>query len=112
MPEINKAGYTAATLAITSNQAAPDCEVRGAWLNPHAFRDNTARLTTMQKVKAANINTLFVLAPPIGNSRGWSTASSFSLLLQDALAADISVHLWVANRLRAFRGRRLLNNPC
>jgi hypothetical protein len=45
--------------------AAATCETRGVWLNPYAFENDAVRSTTLQNVRRANLNTLFVLVPPI-----------------------------------------------
>ncbi len=76
------------------------CEVRGTWLNPYAFSSPTQLELTMSKLIAGHFNTVFVLAPPIGEFNGWSDPDAFAELVAQAHAAGISVHIWVAAMYR------------
>jgi hypothetical protein len=85
--------------AEPARRSAP-CEVRGTWLNPYAFDTPTRLEETLNKIQAANLNTIFVLAPPIGEFNGWSDPDAFAELVAQAHAAGISVHIWVAAMYR------------
>jgi len=75
-------------------------EVRGAWLNLSAFDTAERRSTTLQTVTNANLNTIFVLAPPIGSNNGWSDPDDFSALVNEANDLGLSVHAWILNMWR------------
>jgi uncharacterized lipoprotein YddW (UPF0748 family) len=80
------------------------CEVRGVWLNTPAFNSESRREDTLNKICRANLNTLFILAPPVRDNQGWSTHESFSALLEEAKSQGMSVHAWIANRYRTSGG--------
>jgi len=81
-------------------QASNGCETRGVWLNPSAFKDKTTRKNTLERIKKANINTIFVLSPPVEENKGHSTPESFSALLNEAKNAGLSAHGWITGLYR------------
>jgi hypothetical protein len=84
---------------------ATGCETRGAWLNSSAFNTAASRAATLDTVERANLNTVFAIAPPISDNRGWSTPEAFKALVEDANARGLSVHAWVCNLWRSLPGR-------
>lgn len=72
------------------------CEVRGVWLNPPAFDTPAVRAETLSKITSGNINTAFLLAPPVGAFRGWSDPEDFEVMLSALDAVGVSTHIWVA----------------
>ena len=75
-------------------------EVRGVWLNPDAFNSPSARSSTLGKIASANLNTVFLAAPPINGNYGWSDPAAFQICLDDARLQGLAVHGWIANHSR------------
>lgn len=82
------------------DEEAQPCELRGTWLNPAAFSDDAIMFETLEKASRANLNTLFVATPPIGENHGWSEPERFAKLLEAAQSMDFSIHIWIANLRR------------
>jgi cysteine-rich repeat protein len=109
------AALLAAILALCFASTAAADEVRGAWINPWTFTD-AIRDQTLQKVRDANLNTLFVAVPPVGENQGWEEenwvlnadpAADFTAFVNAALADGFAVHGWIPNLHR--RGSRTSN---
>ncbi|MBD3406134.1 MAG: hypothetical protein GF411_08420 [Candidatus Lokiarchaeota archaeon] len=82
------------------NFANQTIETRAVWLNDYAFNSDNIRNDTINKIRTANLNTVFLIAPPIGGNKGWSDPNDFAVML-DVLSADgLSVHAWIANLYR------------
>lgn len=97
--------HTLGTLNPIAAQSEASCETRAVWLNTYAFKTEAARLNTLQTAQRANLNTLFVLVPPVYDSRGvyhngWANRDAFTKLLQAAKQRGFRVHGWVANYYR------------
>ncbi|MBD3255896.1 MAG: hypothetical protein GF383_12440 [Candidatus Lokiarchaeota archaeon] len=75
-------------------------EMRAVWLNDYAFATHQKRLETIQKIEDANLNTVFLIAPPIGENKGWSDVDDFNSMLSLAKTKGLSVHAWVCNMYR------------
>ncbi len=95
-----KAPVNSSAIPAKPARSTSHCEVRGTWLNPYAFGTPTRLEATLDKIQAANLNTIFVLAPPIGDFNGWSDPDAFEALVTQADALGISVHIWVAAMYR------------
>ena len=100
-------GFALVTLAVfshrTSEGTLPErsrCEVRGVWLNAQAFSSEQGRQDTLKKIDGANLNTLFLLAPPVQGYPGWSTQEAFSAMLKESESRGLSVHGWIPNGFR------------
>lgn len=81
-------------------KACNQIETRGVWLNDYAFNSAQRRVETLEKIESANLNTIFLIAPPIAGNNGWSEAEDFVPMLSNATAKGLSVHAWVANMYR------------
>lgn len=88
----NQSTISRATLDPNAN-----CETRAVWLNNTAFNSAALRTSLITKLKAANINTLFIATPPIGSNSGWSNANDFKALLSDPYIQTLSLHVWTYN---------------
>lgn len=99
LPLIAVSGHPKSTLPLAA-MAGGNCEVRGVWLNPPAFNTPTTRAETLAKINAGHINTVFMLAPPIAEFKGWSDPDAFSAMIADLKDVGVSVHIWVANLYR------------
>ncbi len=75
-------------------------ETRAVWLNDYAFNSIAARNATISKMQAANLNTVFLIAPPIEDNKGWSGKDDFAITLDALNKVGVSVHVWVANLYR------------
>jgi len=84
--------------------AQTEAEVRGAWLNPTAFNSPERRQATLEKILAANLNTVFLAAYPLTNeygwNHGWSNETDFKAMLSMLREKGISVHVWLCNMYR------------
>jgi hypothetical protein len=88
------------TIRNTSPELELQREIRGAWINPPAFRTESKRTETLDKVLRGGLNTLFVIAPPIGENEGWSEPDDFASFISGAKSEGLTVHGWVANKYR------------
>ncbi len=79
------------------------CFIRANWIRPPSFDTAQSRLTTLQKLKLAKLNTVFLAAPQTGLGYGWSNEASFAQFLGELRAENFSVHLWVQNKMRGAR---------
>jgi hypothetical protein len=70
-------------------------EVRGAWIRENSITSAEQRKAVLDTVKQANLNTIFLVVPPIGKNKGWSKPGDFQAFLTDAKAAGMSVHGWL-----------------
>jgi len=87
----------------TSEGALPDrsrCEVRGVWLNAQAFASKQRSQDILKKIVRANLNTIFLLAPPVQGYPGWSTEETFSAMLKEGVSRGFSVHGWIPSGFR------------
>jgi len=75
-------------------------ELRGVWLNPPAFATPEAREETLKKIHKANLNTLFVRAPQVGNNHGAGDPEAFAGLLREARRHGLAMHGWLCNHWR------------
>lgn len=96
-----KASYFTTAPAKIADATNLACEVRGTWINPYAFENDANRAETLQKIQEANLNTIFLATPPVGDNWGRSTPENFYKFLDDALALNLSVHVWVSNMYRS-----------
>jgi uncharacterized lipoprotein YddW (UPF0748 family) len=81
-----------------------DCEVRGVWVDE--LDDSEKSTTILNNITAANLNTVFVVSPPIGPNDGWSDGKQFKNFVKLAHRAGLSVHIWVPNMYRSKNGNR------
>lgn len=88
-------------LAISGESS---CEVRGTWLNAEAFDSAAKRKDILKKIGQANLNTVFLIAPPIQENPGHSTHENFSAMLKGATLQGISVHAWITSWFRLPEG--------
>ncbi|MCJ7739931.1 hypothetical protein MUP32_01260 [Candidatus Microgenomates bacterium] len=86
--------------SVKSSLAASGCETRGTWLNPNAFNSDTRRTETLNKIKQANLNTVFLAAYTLDGNYGWSQKADFDQFYTMLRQNNISVHVWVANMYR------------
>ena len=70
-------------------------ETRATWLNAYAFNEETRRNQTIDNIIHANLNTVFLIGPPIESNRGWSDPTSFNQTLILLKAQNIAVHAWI-----------------
>lgn len=83
-------------LSLTPKPAMSSaCETRAVWVNAQAFTT-----TELNKAQSARLNTLFVIAPPIGGNYGEGNAAAFISFIKQAKARGFSVHAWMLNGLR------------
>ncbi|TXT59098.1 MAG: hypothetical protein BAJALOKI2v1_250004 [Promethearchaeota archaeon] len=75
-------------------------EMRAVWLNDYAFNTEALRTEAVNKIKDANLNTVFLLAPPIDNNRGWSTPDDFRYMLALLKSENLTVYAWICNLYR------------
>lgn len=96
----------AAPVALTST--AGGTEVRAVWLNPWAFNSPWTRSATLDKIRRARLNTVFLQTPPVagnfGISWGGATPGNYAAFLKELKAAGISAHGWIINRERLGEG--------
>ncbi|TXT57893.1 MAG: hypothetical protein BAJATHORv1_10601 [Candidatus Thorarchaeota archaeon] len=85
--------------------ADQNIETRAVWLNHYAFNSDAKRNETLEKIRSANLNTVLMISPPIGDNNGWSEIEDFSEMLEELVEYDISVHAWIANLYRV-KGQR------
>lgn len=79
-----------------------DCEVRGVWIDE---LDNSEKVVAIaNNITAANLNTVFVVSPPIGANNGWSHKKQFLNFVKLASRNNLSVHIWVPNMYRRKNG--------
>ncbi len=90
--------------------AQPLPEVRGVWLNPPAF-DAANRDTTLAKILAAKLNTVFLAAPPINGNYGWADPYLFQDFIDMARAQGLAVHGWIANHWRSGKANANFADP-
>lgn len=78
------------------------CETRGFWLDP--FRTQRSFDEVLTDVTEANLNTIFLLAPPTDNKENWGDADpdSFLYRIKRAKEEGLSVHAWIINRKRSY----------
>lgn len=75
-----------------------DCEVRGVWVDE---LDNSGKVATIvNNIRSANLNTVFVVSPPIGSNNGWSPKKQFASFVKLAHRNNLSVHIWIPNMYR------------
>src|SRR3989338_11461884 len=79
------------------------CETRGVWLNAGDWRVDR-RAGIVDKVRRANLNTVFLIAPRIGNNNGWGDANDFFNAIADFKNIGVGVHLWLVNAFRTSNG--------
>lgn len=79
-----------------------DCEVRGVWVDE---LDNSGKVATIvSNIRAAHLNTIFVVSPPIGANGGWSPKKQFASFVKLAHRNGLNVHIWVPNMYRKKNG--------
>jgi hypothetical protein len=81
---------------FSTNIYANACETRASWINSYTV-NRSDQNTVRNNLLNANLNTLLVLAPPIGNNKGWSDPVKFLNFIQWAKNNGFSVHIWVSN---------------
>ncbi len=74
-------------------------ELRGVWLNNYAV-NSMNRQETLEKIMKANLNTVFVISPQIGENYGETDPEDFKAFIHDAKSRGLSVHGWICNHLR------------
>ncbi|OGI25696.1 MAG: hypothetical protein A3J76_04415 [Candidatus Moranbacteria bacterium RBG_13_45_13] len=79
-----------------------DCEVRGVWIDEISSSEQAA--TIVNNIRAANLNTVFVVSPPIGPNDGWSSKKQFSNFVRLAYQRGLNVQIWVPNMYRQKNG--------
>ncbi len=79
-----------------------DCEVRGIWVDELESSEKAAAI--LANIRAANLNTVFVVSPPVGPNGGWSNKKQFANFVKQASRANLSVHIWVPNMYRKKNG--------
>jgi hypothetical protein len=76
------------------------CEVRGAWICWDSWNvDATKRSTLLNKVKEANLNTVFLQGLPHKPS---TEAQNYESFISEAKAMDISSHIWLESGQRLY----------
>ncbi len=75
-------------------------EVRAVWLNDYAFNSQSTRADTLKKIGDANLNTIFLIAPPIGENNGWSDVIDFEHMLASLKDKEYAVYVWICNLYR------------
>ena len=94
-----------------NGSAVPE-ELRGAWLNPPAFATPEAREETLKKILKANLNTLLVRAPQLGDNHGAGDPEAFASFLREARRHGLAVHGWICNHWRNGReGKVYFRDP-
>ena len=81
-------------------RVAKSAELRAVWLNGRAFRDAAAQDATLLKLKRANLNTVFLIAPQIGDNPGWSPPEAFGQFVKKLQEHGFAVHGWLLNHRR------------
>lgn len=81
-----------------------DCEVRGVWVDELERSEKVTAI--VNNIRAANLNTVFVVSPPIGPNDGWSNKKQFTSFVKLASRNGLSVHIWVPNMYRSKNGNR------
>lgn len=79
-----------------------DCEVRGVWVDELDSSEKSAAI--LNNIRAANLNTVFVVSPPIGGNDGWADKKRFANFVKLAHRTNLSVHVWVPNLYRSKNG--------
>jgi hypothetical protein len=85
------------TSAEPGGTVAKTTELRAVWLHARAFSDDDAQDTTRLKLKRANLNTVFLIAPQIGDNPGWSPPEAFGQFLKKLEDNRYAVHGWLLN---------------
>ncbi|TXT67548.1 MAG: hypothetical protein BAJALOKI1v1_70039 [Promethearchaeota archaeon] len=77
--------------------ASSSKEMRAVWLNDYAFNTEQKRLETIKKISDANLNAIFLIAPPINGNKGWSDVDDFEAMLSLANSKGLTIYAWVCN---------------
>ena len=75
-----------------------NCEVRGVWVDE--IENNAKVNTVINNIVSANLNTVFVVSPPIGPNGGWAPKKQFQKFVQLANRKRLNVHIWIPNLYR------------
>jgi hypothetical protein len=84
------------TLLYSANEQ----EMRGVWLNDYAFNSPETRTETIEKIEQCNLNTIFLIAPPIEDNNGWSEVEDFTSMLSLAKSKGLTIYVWMCNMYR------------
>jgi len=80
------------------------CEVRGVWVDELTSSNQMAQL--LHNIQRANMNTVFVVSPPINKYNGWSSKKNFKRFVKEAHKRRLNVHIWMPNMYRGKSGQR------
>ena len=75
-----------------------NCETRGVWVD-EIENDGKVNLV-IDHIIAANLNTVFIVSPPIGSNDGWSPKKQFDRFVKMAYRRGLNVHIWIPNLYR------------
>lgn len=92
------------THAIPTDPPTPppsNAETRACWLQNTGIDTLQEQLTNLNTIEKMNLNTVYLLAPPIGVNHGWSNPTNFITMAQRLVDAGIQrIGVWVCNLFR------------
>lgn len=90
--------------SIIVEQNKLEAETRASWLWASSIETDEKLDKSLANLLATNLNTVFVMVPPIEDNFGYGTTVQFQKFIEKAVDEGLSVHAWFPNGRRQGSG--------